>query len=249
VLLFEAMEDSLYSVLGARPDATLKDIKRAYRSQALKFHPDRNPNNPFAEEQFKSVREAYDVLSDPASRAVYDAHLFADREIGSHNSLKDSLSVAAGAMAHTLQKDWIDITGTKGTIACAAVIAVTALSYTHVHMYGLDVQPWVDLLPSGEIASYRNSVASRGFESANDLAASIINFYTFPTSVMAAAGSAFVDSAVSSIRAFLQFTGRTKSKQPVKKPRVPRTMVEGPVQRPRELPEYLDLESLLKKDE
>lgn len=61
-----------YDVLGVARDADLKTIKGAYRKLALKFHPDRNPNDPSAEEHFKEAAEAYEVLSDENKRAVYD---------------------------------------------------------------------------------------------------------------------------------------------------------------------------------
>ncbi len=61
-----------YKILGISPDATEKDIKRAYRKLALRYHPDRNPGDPLAEERFKEVSEAYAVLVDPDKRRQYD---------------------------------------------------------------------------------------------------------------------------------------------------------------------------------
>jgi molecular chaperone DnaJ len=61
-----------YEVLGVGRDASLPDIKRAYRRLAVQFHPDRNPENPEAEERFKEASEAYAVLSDAEKRARYD---------------------------------------------------------------------------------------------------------------------------------------------------------------------------------
>ncbi len=61
-----------YKILGISPDASVEDIKKAYRKLALETHPDRNPNNPRAEERFKQVSEAYGVLIDPKKRAQYD---------------------------------------------------------------------------------------------------------------------------------------------------------------------------------
>lgn len=61
-----------YKTLGVARNATADEIRSAYRKLALKYHPDRNPGNKAAEEQFKEINEAYQVLSDPQKRARYD---------------------------------------------------------------------------------------------------------------------------------------------------------------------------------
>jgi len=61
-----------YTILGVDKSATEKDIKRAYRQLARKFHPDKNPDDKAAEEKFKEINEAYEVLGDPGNRAKYD---------------------------------------------------------------------------------------------------------------------------------------------------------------------------------
>lgn len=61
-----------YEILGVSRDASESDIKKAYRSLALKYHPDRNPGDKEAEAKFKEISEAYEVLSDPEKRARYD---------------------------------------------------------------------------------------------------------------------------------------------------------------------------------
>lgn len=61
-----------YETLGVSHDAQPDQIKKAYRELALKYHPDRNPDNPAAEEQFKLINEAYSTLSDPEKKSRYD---------------------------------------------------------------------------------------------------------------------------------------------------------------------------------
>jgi molecular chaperone DnaJ len=63
-----------YEVLGVSRDAANADIKKAYRQLALKYHPDRNPGDKNAEDQFKEAAEAYDVLSDAKKRQIYDQY-------------------------------------------------------------------------------------------------------------------------------------------------------------------------------
>jgi molecular chaperone DnaJ len=61
-----------YEVLGVNRDCSEDDLKKAYRKLAMKWHPDRNPDNPKAEEHFKEAKEAYEVLCEPQKRAAYD---------------------------------------------------------------------------------------------------------------------------------------------------------------------------------
>jgi molecular chaperone DnaJ len=63
-----------YEVLQVSRDASDSELKTSYRKLAMLYHPDRNPNNPEAEEQFKACSEAYQVLSDPDKRAAYDRY-------------------------------------------------------------------------------------------------------------------------------------------------------------------------------
>ncbi len=73
------MAEDYYQVLGVDKKASADDIKKAYRKLALKWHPDKNPNNKAAEEKFKKISEAYAVLSDTEKRQQYDQFGSADR--------------------------------------------------------------------------------------------------------------------------------------------------------------------------
>ena len=61
-----------YEILGVERSADEREIKKAYKRLAMKFHPDRNPDNPESEEKFKEAKEAYEILSDAQKRAAYD---------------------------------------------------------------------------------------------------------------------------------------------------------------------------------
>lgn len=67
-------ERDYYEVLGVSRDASQGDIKKSYRKLAMKHHPDQNPDDPKAEEKFKEIGEAYEVISDEEKRAAYDRY-------------------------------------------------------------------------------------------------------------------------------------------------------------------------------
>ncbi len=66
------MPRDFYEILGVERDASSEEIKRAYRKLAMQYHPDRNPDDPDADQRFKEATEAYEVLRDPDQRARYD---------------------------------------------------------------------------------------------------------------------------------------------------------------------------------
>jgi molecular chaperone DnaJ len=79
-----AAKKDYYEVLGVNRDASEEEIKKAFKKLAMKFHPDRNPDNPKAEESFKEAKEAYEILSDDQKRAAYDqyGHAGVDQSMG-----------------------------------------------------------------------------------------------------------------------------------------------------------------------
>uniref|UniRef100_A0A0K8TP21 Putative molecular chaperone dnaj superfamily n=1 Tax=Tabanus bromius TaxID=304241 RepID=A0A0K8TP21_TABBR len=81
--------DSLYLILGLPKTATADDIKKTYRKLALKYHPDKNPNNLEAAEKFKEVNRAHSILSDLTKRNIYDNYgslgLYIAEQFGEEN--------------------------------------------------------------------------------------------------------------------------------------------------------------------
>lgn len=64
-----------YEILGVKQTASPEDVKRAFRRRAMRHHPDRNPDDPKAHAKFNRISEAYEVLSDPGQRQIYDLTL------------------------------------------------------------------------------------------------------------------------------------------------------------------------------
>ncbi|XP_046725840.1 dnaJ homolog subfamily C member 5 isoform X2 [Silurus meridionalis] len=81
--------ETLYQVLGVTKNATPDDIKKCYRKLALKFHPDKNPDNPEAAEKFKEINNANAILTDSTKRNIYDQYgslgLYVAEQFGEEN--------------------------------------------------------------------------------------------------------------------------------------------------------------------
>ncbi|MCX6070421.1 MAG: J domain-containing protein [Chloroflexi bacterium] len=92
-----------YKILGVERNAAEKDIKRAYRKLAVQYHPDKNPGDARAEERFKEINEAYEVLGDPSKRAKYD-------QLGSSYQEWERRGGAPGGF------DWSQWTGGQGGV-------------------------------------------------------------------------------------------------------------------------------------
>src|SRR6187402_446541 len=89
-----------YKVLDVARTATEAEIKKAYRRLAMKYHPDRNPGNHEAENQFKEAKEAYEILTDSQKRAAYDqfGHAGLDAARGGAGGFGFGASEAFGEM-------------------------------------------------------------------------------------------------------------------------------------------------------
>jgi molecular chaperone DnaJ len=72
-VIYVMAKEDFYKLLGVEKNASDAELKKSYRRMAMKFHPDRNKDDPAkAEEKFKQVKAAYEILSDPKKRAAYD---------------------------------------------------------------------------------------------------------------------------------------------------------------------------------
>src|SRR5437763_6131931 len=100
-----------YEVLGLSRQATTEEIKKSYRKLAIQFHPDKNPGDKHSEEKFKELNEAYEVLSDPQKRQLYDQFGHAGVQQGSGGGPGAGFGAAGGFQGFENFGDLNDIFG------------------------------------------------------------------------------------------------------------------------------------------
>ena len=101
-----ASKRDYYEVLGVDKNATPEDIKKAYRKLAIKYHPDKNPDDPTTEDKFKEAAEAYDILSDVEKKQRYDQY--------GHQGVNGGASGAGGMSMDDIFSQFSDIFGNSG---------------------------------------------------------------------------------------------------------------------------------------
>jgi DnaJ homolog subfamily C member 17 len=97
-----------YDTLSIKYSATSKEIRRAFRAKALELHPDKNPDNPAAADQFDKVNKAYEVLSDEKAKAAYDTKLQVEREREAKWEAANAEIRAMRAKLEKKEKEWDD---------------------------------------------------------------------------------------------------------------------------------------------
>lgn len=103
-----------YDVLGVKKNASGDDLKKAYRKLAMQYHPDRNPGDAKAEQQFKELNEAYEILKDEQKRAAYDQYGHAAFEGGGGPRAGAGGFDFGGGFADIFDEMFGDIMGRRG---------------------------------------------------------------------------------------------------------------------------------------
>ena len=106
----------LYDIIGVEKSASENDIKKAYRKIAMKYHPDKNPDDKEAEKKFKEAAEAYSVLSDSQKRAQYDQFGHAGIGMGGGGQGRGEVLAELGAGVRSCT--WRRVCMRQGTQSC-----------------------------------------------------------------------------------------------------------------------------------
>ena len=153
-----AVKRDYYDVLGIDRNADEKTIKKAYRKLAKKYHPDTNAGNADAADKFKEVNEAYDVLSDPKKKKMYD-------QFG-HAAFEAGADPGAGAIKNFILtvKIWTIFLVISSEICSTAVTAKAAVSAAMAHM---SISPVTVAAFTVDLAEVAFTVATASADSIN----------------------------------------------------------------------------------
>jgi molecular chaperone DnaJ len=104
-------KQDFYELLGVGRSASDHELKKAFRSLAMKYHPDKNPNDAAAEQKFKEINHAYDILKDPEKRAAYDRYGHAAFEGGIGGARGSANDFAGGSFSDIFEDLFSELTG------------------------------------------------------------------------------------------------------------------------------------------
>jgi len=101
---FGKMMKDYYNILQIQPQATLPEIRQAYRRLAMRYHPDKNNNDPYADAQFSEIQEAYEVLTNPVKKETYLQERWYNQNIGKRRSREAVTPVSILKLSIELEK-------------------------------------------------------------------------------------------------------------------------------------------------
>lgn len=162
------VDTQLYDILGVDPQATLTEIRKAFRKQSLRLHPDKNKDDPNAEETYRVVLEAYEILSNPERRKLYDAEgLNAERVAEWMNILRKNGPAHALAQLH---RAWNHLVHARWRPPCLSE-AIYGFSQ-HEECKGLEDMPDEDVKEKGRFHGLNGVLGANGVANASGKIAS-----------------------------------------------------------------------------